>query len=211
MSIAQMRIEYRQAELTQADAPQDPYQLFSRWFEEATLAELPEPNAMNVATVNAEGRPAARTLLLKGFDHQGFVFFTNYASHKGFEMAKNPFVALTFYWAELERQVRIEGSVEKVSDAESDEYFHSRPRGSQIGAHVSPQSQKIANRALLEKRHQELVLTFQEGQIPRPEHWGGYRVTPFSFEFWQGRPSRLHDRLCYTFEQSDWHLSRLAP
>lgn len=211
MSIAQMRIEYRQAELSETQAPGDPYLLFARWFEEATLAELPEPNAMNLATVNAERKPSARTLLLKGFDHQGFVFFTNYTSHKGQQMAENANVALTFYWAELERQVRIEGLIDKVSSEESDAYFLSRPRSSQIGAHVSPQSQKIVGREVLEQRHQALVSEFQGREISRPEHWGGYRVTPVSFEFWQGRPSRLHDRLFYELSEGVWQLIRLAP
>ncbi|MGH1360421.1 MAG: pyridoxamine 5'-phosphate oxidase [Burkholderiaceae bacterium] len=210
--IADLREDYRLAELHESQVHADPLQQFRQWFDEAINAKLPEPNAMVVASVTDQGRPANRVLLLKGLDAQGFTFFTNYSSRKGAEFAHTPFAALTFPWLALERQVRIEGSIEKVSPAESDEYFEKRPLGSRLGAWASPQSSVIASRELLvenESRYRE-----QYGDSPpRPEHWGGYRVVPDAIEFWQGRSSRLHDRLLFTRAQpgSPWTLERLAP
>jgi pyridoxamine 5'-phosphate oxidase len=170
-----------------------------------------ETNAMTLATVNNENKPAARIVLLKGVDH-GFLFFTNYESDKGEELARHPYAALTFFWPELERQVRVEGRVEKISEAESDEYFFSRPLGSQIGAWTSPQSHVIQDREFLERRQEEIEEKFKSEKMTRPQHWGGYRVIPQSVEFWQGRPSRLHDRLKYELDETgNWQISRLAP
>jgi pyridoxamine 5'-phosphate oxidase len=183
---------------------------FARWWDEAVHSEIGEVNAMTLATVTAEGHPQARTVLLKDYSEQGFVFFTNYNSHKGGEMAANPHAALLFFWKELERQVRIGGTVEKTSPAESDEYFNSRPAGSRIGAWASPQSSVISSRTVLETYVSEYTSEFGNN-IPRPPHWGGYRVVPQTIEFWQGRSSRLHDRILYTKTAGGWALSRLAP
>lgn len=210
MSIADLRKDYMQGALDEADAKPNPFDLFKQWFDEALKAELPEPNAMTLATVNAQGKPAARIVLIKGLDERGLTFFTNYESRKGQEIEANPNGCLLFHWTELERQVRIEGTIEKVSPEESDEYYASRPLGSRIGAWASPQSQMLPNRdalqALVDTKASELG-----ANPPRPPQWGGYRLRPSYFEFWQGRPSRLHDRLAYTLGDLRWEISRLAP
>jgi pyridoxamine 5'-phosphate oxidase len=205
-----MRNEYMRASLDEADAAADPFAQFQRWFDEAVRAELPTPNAMTLATASADGAPGARIVLLKGADPQGFVFYTNYQSRKGRELAVNPRAVLVFHWIELEREVRIEGAVEKTSATESDEYFSSRPLGSRHAAIASPQSSVVANRAALETRFAEAAKS--QGDTPmRPAHWGGYRLNPVAIEFWQGRRNRLHDRLLYTRSADRWSISRLAP
>lgn len=210
MNLAAMRNEYRRASLDEADAAADPLTQFQHWFDEAVRAKLPTPNAMTLATVAADGTPGARIVLLKGADSRGFVFYTNYQSRKGRELAANPRAVLVFHWIELEREVRIEGTVEKTSAAESDEYFSSRPLGSRQAAIASPQSTVVANRAVLESRFTEVVQS--QGDAPvRPAHWGGYVLQPASVEFWQGRPNRLHDRLLYSRDGDRWSISRLAP
>lgn len=196
--------------LREEDADPDPLRQFAAWFAEATKAKLPEANAMTLATADRAGRPSARAVLLKGYDAAGFVFFTNYESRKGRELADNPFAALLFFWAELERQVRIEGAVELLAPGESDEYYRSRPLASRIGAWASPQSEPIPSKTWLLARAAEMGL--KHGLNPaRPPHWGGYRVRPVLIEFWQGRPSRLHDRLQYCLEGGIWKRARLAP
>jgi len=210
-TIQNLRQEYRAASLAESDVDHNPVTQFGKWFTEAIDAQLYEPNVMTLATASLSGKPSARILLLKGFDENGFVFFTNYASKKGHEMAENPQAAMVFFWPELERQVRIEGNITKVSDEESTAYFHSRPAGSQIGALASPQSTIIPDRHLLESRVQELTEAYADREIPRPEHWGGYVLKPDHIEFWQGRPSRLHDRITYTSVNGVWTINRLAP
>ncbi len=210
MNIASLRQDYMGESLNEADVSADPYTQFQRWFDEALRAELPMVNAMTLATVGADGAPSARIVLLKGIDHNGFVFYTNYMSRKGRELAGNPRAALVFHWTDLEREVRIDGSVEKVTAAESDEYFASRPLGSRHAAIASPQSEVVASRAVLEARFNAAAADHGEA-APRPTHWGGYRVLPTSIEFWQGRPSRLHDRLLYTRQGDRWTIVRLAP
>lgn len=211
-SVADLRKDYQIQGLSETDVDPNPFKQFQVWFDQALAAQLPEPNAMTVATVTKSGKPRARIVLLKGFDERGFVFYTNYHSHKGQELADNPQAAIAFWWAELERQVRIEGRVLKVSDQDSDEYFHSRPFNSRLGAWASEQSQVIENRQVLEQRWQELKTKYENQDIPRPPHWGGFRVVPTEIEFWQGRPSRLHDRLLYTLKDDDrWQIDRLSP
>ncbi|QHE75824.1 pyridoxamine 5'-phosphate oxidase [Hydrogenophaga sp. PBL-H3] len=211
MNIADLRKSYEKAELSESASNADPLQQFARWLQQAITSKVPEPNAMTVATVGSDLRPSTRVVLIKGFDERGIVWYTNYASRKGQELAGNPFAALQFHWVELERVVRIEGVVEKVSDAESDEYFHSRPLDSRIGAWASPQSQVIEGRTVLVTNAAKYGAQFLL-QPPRPPHWGGYRLKPERWEFWQGRKSRLHDRLRYTAQaDGGWLRERLAP
>jgi len=210
LSIAALRREYMGESLNETDVAAEPFTQFQRWFDEVLRAELPTPNAMTLATVAADGMPSARIVLLKGIDHNGFVFYTSYHSRKGRELTANPRAALVFYWNELEREVRIEGAVEKVSAAESDEYFASRPLGSRHAAIASPQSEVVASRAMLETRFAAAADDHGD-TAPRPAHWGGYRLLPVAVEFWQGRPNRLHDRLLYTRTADRWTISRLAP
>jgi pyridoxamine 5'-phosphate oxidase len=210
MKIADIRSDYALKRLDENDVDPDPFKQFHAWLAEALEAKLPEPTAMTLATVDEEGSPSARIMLLKALDERGFVFYTNYESRKGHELAARPRAALTFFWMELQRQVRIEGRVEKVSAAESDEYFAIRPLGSRIGAWASTQSAVIASRPWLEARVKDAEAKYGDNP-PRPPHWGGYRVLPDWLEFWQGRQSRLHDRLAYTREASGWKLERLSP
>jgi pyridoxamine 5'-phosphate oxidase len=210
MKLADLRTDYKLASLDENDVAASPFAQFGTWFEEARKAEVPEPNAMTLATCDASGRPSARIVLIKDFDARGMVFFTNYQSHKGQDLAANNRAALLFFWPELERQIRIEGRVETVSAADSDAYFQSRPALSRIGAWASPQSQKLSSRNELEARFAAYAAEHGENP-PRPAHWGGYRVVPSFFEFWQGRRSRLHDRICYRLADGNWKLERLAP
>ncbi|MBW4662648.1 MAG: pyridoxamine 5'-phosphate oxidase [Chroococcus sp. CMT-3BRIN-NPC107] len=211
-SVANLRQDYTKQGLREIDLDPNPFKQFKTWFDQALAAQLPEPNAMTLATATIEGKPSARMVLLKDFSDRGFVFYTNYHSHKGQEIALNPQAALVFWWAQLERQVRIEGKVELVSPQESDEYFHSRPINSQLGAWVSNQSQVVDSREVLEQRQAQLKAQYEQQVIPRPQHWGGFRVVPTEIEFWQGRPSRLHDRLLYHLqEDNSWLIERLSP
>ena len=210
MNIADLRKSYEKAELSEDASAADPLKQFERWLNEAIHSEVPEPNAMTVATVASNMRPSTRVVLIKGYDERGIVWYTNYNSRKGQELAGNPFAALQFHWVELERVVRIEGRMEKISDAESDAYFHSRPLDSRIGAWASPQSQVIDGRTVLVTNAAKYAAQFMLNP-PRPPHWGGYRLVPDEWQFWQGRKSRLHDRLRYRFNEGDWIRERLAP
>jgi pyridoxamine 5'-phosphate oxidase len=210
MDIAGLRKSYERDALDESASNADPLQQFQHWFEQALAAELPEPNAMTLATVGEGGRPSTRIVLVKGFDANGIVWYTNYGSRKGRELALHPFAALQFHWAELERVVRIEGPVERTSDAESDAYFASRPLDSRLGAWASPQSEVIASRAVLVGAAAQAAARYALNP-PRPPHWGGYRLRPAQWEFWQGRKSRLHDRLRYRQEAGAWVRERLAP
>jgi len=219
-NIADLRRDYARESLDESDVRPDPVEQFDFWFKQALAAELPEANAMTLSTVSAQGRPTGRIVLIKGYDARGFVFYTNYNSRKGHEIDANPFASLLFFWVALERQVRIDGRMEKISPADSDAYFSSRPLGSRIGAWASPQSQVIPGRQWIERSVDEVTQRFapQGESIPRPAHWGGYRMVPEALEFWQGRPSRLHDRIRYVRNpgaaatgQPEWRIERLAP
>ncbi len=211
-TIADIRKEYMMQTLLEADLESDPILQFTKWWNDAVKSEIDEINAMTLATSSLTGLPAARIVLLKDYSEEGFVFFSNYESHKGKELRENPKACLVFFWAALERQVRITGSVEKISAADSDKYFSSRPRGSQVGAWASPQSHSIASREIIEERSAQYQQQFGDTVIPRPAFWGGYIVKPTVIEFWQGRPNRLHDRLQYTLEEKGgWRMERLAP
>jgi pyridoxamine 5'-phosphate oxidase len=212
-SLAELRQEYSQGGLSEEQAGDDPLALFQRWFEEALAAGLPEPNAMVLATAAPDGKPSARMVLLKGFDERGLTFFTSYQSRKARELSANPQAALVFPWHALERQVRVEGIVELTSAEESDEYFRTRPLGSRLGAWASEQSAVIPDRTYLERLHAEWMARYPDGNVPRPPHWGGYRLVPFVFEFWQGRPNRLHDRIQFSRSRvgAPWQRCRLAP
>ncbi len=209
-SIAQLRKNYTFGQLSETEVPENPLPLFQLWFDQAIKAQCPEPNSMTLATADKAGNPSARIVLLKGADQNGFTFFTNYESQKGKDLAVRPQAALLFHWHELERQVRIKGDVERVEAAQSDVYYHSRPPESRIGAWASPQSAVIPNREFLEEAESRFKAEFGE-EPPRPEHWGGYRLHPTEVEFWQGRPSRLHDRIHYQLVNGVWKITRLAP
>ena len=209
--LAQIRKEYTLHTLDESSIDGSPFKQFEKWFEEALNAKVLEANAMTLATVSANNRPSARIVLLKGFTEAGFTFYTNYQSSKGKELADNPYCSLSFFWPEIERQVRIEGISERVSAQESDAYFNSRPLQSRLGAWTSPQSSVIASRQILEERYKSMEKKFEGKLVTRPTQWGGYLVKPFLVEFWQGRVSRLHDRLVYTLVDGSWKISRLAP
>lgn len=209
--ITNLRRDYQLSELREDQVDADPVRQFDRWFDDAIRANLIEPNAMTLATVDAQGRPAARVVLLKGYDAAGFLFYTSYESRKGREIAANPHVALCFWWDELERQVRVEGRAEPVAPDLSDDYFATRPRASQLGATASAQSEPVPDRAFLEDALDAARLKYDGQSVPRPPTWGGYRVRPDAIEFWQGQPARLHDRLRYERDGDEWRLMRLAP
>ena len=210
--IASIRKEYKLKSLDEAAAADNAIKQFDRWWQDAINSEIDEVNAFTLATAAADGKPSARIVLLKGYDEKGFVFFTNYQSHKGQELATNPQGCMVFFWKELERQIRIEGSIEKISTEESDEYYFSRPLSSQVGAWASPQSSVIKNREVIEDNVKKYEAQFAGSSISRPPHWGGYRLQPQAIEFWQGRPSRLHDRLLFTLlKKNEWKIERLAP
>ncbi|GAA4779296.1 pyridoxamine 5'-phosphate oxidase [Olivibacter ginsenosidimutans] len=211
LSIESIRTDYRLAELHEDQVAKDPIQQFKHWFTQALQAQVTEVNAMTLATVDHEGNPAARIVLLKDIEDDGFVFYTNYLSHKGKEIAHHPVVSLVFFWPDLQRQVRVNGIADKVKDQVSEKYFHSRPIGSQQGAWASPQSAVIANRTVLEEELSTIAERYKDQVIPKPPHWGGYIVRPTVLEFWQGRANRLHDRLLYTKTGSTWKIERLAP
>jgi pyridoxamine 5'-phosphate oxidase len=212
MSLDDLRREYTRRGLREADLASDPFSQFDAWFAEVTQADIREPNAMTLATATQDGQPSARMVLLKGVDARGFVFFTNYESRKGRELSANPRAALVFFWVDLERQVRVEGQIERVSAAESDVYFASRPEGSQLGAWASQQSATLPDRGRLEARYEELRAQYEGQEVPRPPFWGGFRVVPETVEFWQGRVNRLHDRLRYRRSgDGSWVIERLSP
>ncbi|MAW95082.1 MULTISPECIES: pyridoxamine 5'-phosphate oxidase [unclassified Leeuwenhoekiella] len=210
--LSDYRKSYEFSELTREQSASDPFEQFQKWFEEVEQAQgLDEVNAMTISTIGLDGFPKNRVVLLKSYDSNGFVFYTNYDSEKGRALAVNPNICLSFFWPNLERQVIIKGTASRVDEETSTKYFHSRPEGSQLGAWVSPQSAIIPNRKFLEERQEKFEEDFKNQEIPKPPHWGGYRVTPNSFEFWQGRPNRLHDRLLYSISESGWDCNRLAP
>jgi pyridoxamine 5'-phosphate oxidase len=211
MDLSELRVSYTKAGLLEGDIDPDPFRQFDLWMTQALTMQLIEPNAMTLATTDSSGQPNARTVLLKSFDDRGFVFYTNYESRKAREISENAKVCLLFFWDRLERQVRILGSANRVSPAESDDYFASRPVGHQIGAWVSNQSSVIPNREALEQNLATVAKRFEPGPVPRPPHWGGFRVTPSAFEFWQGRANRLHDRLEYVLSEGAWVMRRLSP
>jgi pyridoxamine 5'-phosphate oxidase len=211
MSLADLRTDYRRASLDEGDVAADPIAQFTRWFDEAVASDVAEPNAMCLATCTPDAYPSARMVLLKGVDARGFVFYTDYRSRKGRELADNPAASLCFFWAELERQVRITGAVQRASRTESEAYFTSRPLPSRLGAWSSHQSQVLPSRAVLEAELAAATTRFADGAVPLPEHWGGFRVVPDEVEFWQGRPSRLHDRIQYRLEGGRWVRRRLSP
>jgi pyridoxamine 5'-phosphate oxidase len=210
-NVADLRKEYTRAGLAESDVVAEPVEQFRRWFDEAIRADLHEPNAFVLATATRDGRPSARVVLLKGFDERGFVFYTNYEGRKGRELEENPRAAMLFYWGELERQVRIEGTVSRTSKEESDAYYASRPRGSRLGAWASEQSRLVESREVLEGRIGDLEAEYEGREVPRPAFWGGYRVEPEAMEFWQGRENRLHDRIVYRPEDGRWKVERLQP
>jgi len=212
VNIAAIRKDYQLAALDEQTVGDDPLSFFGKWLAEAEAAQISEVNAMTLATVDAHNKPHARIVLLKGLDENGFIFFTNYQSAKGLQLAAQPFASMVFFWKELERQVRIEGNMEKLSDKENDTYFHSRPEGSRIGAWASPQSHVIANRSILDENYAAFTQKFAGGAIPRPAHWGGYKLIPNHIEFWQGRSNRLHDRITFSLQDPNtWIKQRLAP
>ena len=212
IDLQRLRKEYTRAGLAEADADPDPIEQFDKWFNEALAANLHEPNAVTLATATRDGRPSARVVLLKGYDDRGFVFYTSYDGRKSRELEENPRCTLVFYWGELERQVRIEGRAKRISGEESDAYYRSRPRGSQLGSWASAQSRSVEDRGILEKRLRELDATYEGSEIPRPPFWGGYRIEPGAIEFWQGRENRLHDRLLYSrVDSGGWRIERLQP
>ncbi|MEM9296845.1 MAG: pyridoxamine 5'-phosphate oxidase [Bacteroidota bacterium] len=212
LSIADIRAEYSKHTLDISDVQGDPIEQFQLWFDEANKVEISEVNAMHLSTVNPNGMPSSRIILLKGIENNGFVFFTNYQSDKGKDLDANPAAALLFFWKELERQVRIQGHVEKISKDDSEQYFQSRPKGSQIGAWTSPQSTVIESRELLEEREKAIAEKYKDEEVlPKPEQWGGYILKPIRIEFWQGRPNRLHDRILYSQVDGHWKINRLAP
>jgi pyridoxamine 5'-phosphate oxidase len=211
MSIADIRKDYQLKSLAEEDVAKSPFDQFGVWWEEAVQSKIDEVNAMALSTASLEGRPSSRIVLLKGYNEEGFVFFTNYNSDKGMQIRQNQYVSLLFFWKELERQVRIEGIALQVAAEESDAYFESRPIGSRLGAWASPQSRKIADRHVLNQELEKYTEQFKHQNVPRPPHWGGYRVKPTSIEFWQGRSSRLHDRILYELTDEHWQISRLAP
>jgi pyridoxamine 5'-phosphate oxidase len=208
---ARLRIEYAQRSLSKSDVDPDPIRQFLLWLQEAINANAHEPNAMTLATCTRDGVPSARIVLLKGIDERGLAFFTNYLSRKARELEENPRAAVVFYWPELERQVRIEGMIVRTSAEESEKYFSNRPTSARVGSAASIQSEPVPSREFLEKKFEELLSQHPDGNIPRPPHWGGYRLAPTKFEFWQGRPSRLHDRIEYLLEDQRWNIRRLSP
>ncbi|MFZ2863145.1 MAG: pyridoxamine 5'-phosphate oxidase [Ignavibacteriaceae bacterium] len=209
-NLKNMRLNYEQGQLLESNIEMNPFELFRKWFDQAVEAKIIEPNAMTIATATKEGIPSARVVLLKGFDETGFVFYTNYHSRKGKELNDNPFAAILFWWREFERQIRIEGKIEKISRKESEEYFNQRPLKSRYGTLASEQSEIIENREVLERRFADLEKQYGANP-PTPENWGGYKLIPAKFEFWQGRTSRLHDRICYHKENNNWKIFRLQP